>query len=257
LVGDRNNFVWFKRKMYNYLLLQTDAAMAVCTGMLTNNEVSHKVLTPGIINEDVTQNIDFSPHKIEKGKPVKIFLTGGTHYSKGPDLLIKALKYINYPCEVHFIGNGSFDSAAQAAIKDIPSIHKVTIDGYFKHAALIKLLTKDADILMNTTRNMGVALNSAGFPFKMMEYAAIGRPIVSSQIGKLDEEYNRHITYYDTEDPEAVAKAINDVIINYEGKMSLSNNLQKLVLNKYTIKGVSETLSDFFGKLKKTVPELN
>jgi len=253
LVGDKNNFVWLKRKMYNYLLQRTDAAMVVCTGMLTNNEVSLKVLTPGIINEDVTENIDYKHHKLSIGKPVKIFLTGGTHYSKGPDLLIKALKYIKHPCEVHFVGNGSFDSAANSAIKDVPKIHKVTIDGYIEHPDLIKYLTKEADILINTTRNMGVALNSAGFPFKMMEYAAIGRPIVSSQIGKLDEEFNSYITYYDIEDPEAVARAINDVIENYEYKISLSSSLQKLALNKYSIKGVSETISIFLSELQKDV----
>lgn len=251
LIGNKNNFVWLKSKLYNYLIKRTDAAMVVCTGMLTNDEVSKKVLTPGIINEDVIQNIEFKLHNLNTNKPIKIFLTGGTHYSKGPDLLIKALSYINKPCEVHFIGNGSFDSEAQRLIKDVPTIHKVIIDGYIHHAPLIQYLSNDADILVNTTRNMGVALNSAGFPFKMMEYAAIGRPIVSSQIGKLDDEYNRHITYYENEDPKDVAKAINEVIDNYKFKIALSEKLQKYVLTKYTIKGVSETLTIFFEKLNK------
>lgn len=246
LAGGKNDFVWAKTKLYNYLLQKTDAAVVVCKGMLVNNEVKHRVLVPGIINEEVIANVTSRINRIGLPKPVKIILTGGTHYSKGPDLLIKALKYIKYPCSIDFYGNGSFDAAAKEEIAKIPAIHSVQIKGYMPHKELIQILDKDADILVNTTRNMGVALNSAGFPFKMMEYASTGRPIVSSEIGKLDEEYNRHITYYESEDPESIAAAIEDVIENYDEKVRLAMSLQKMVLNEYSINGVSRKLDIFF-----------
>ena len=115
-----------------------------------------------------------------------------------------------------------------------------------EHAELVKTLDRDADILINTTRSMGVGAQAAGFPFKMMEYASTGRPIVSSEIGKLNEDYNSHITYYDGENPEVIAATIEDVIAHYDEKVLLALELQKRVLNEYTIEGTGKKLDAFF-----------
>ena len=134
-------------------------------------------------------------------------------------------------------------------ISDLPARHRFVFNGYMPHRDLIKTLDKDADILINTTRSMGVGPQAAGFPFKMMEYASTGRPIVSSEIGKLDEDYNRHITYYDGEDPKAIAAAIEHVIDNYDEKVSLALALQKRVLQEYTIEGTGRRLDGFLKRI--------
>ena len=134
-------------------------------------------------------------------------------------------------------------------IIEIPTIHKFEFNGYMEHSELIRTLDRDADILINTTRSMGVGAQAAGFPFKMMEYASTGRPIVSSEIGKLDEDYNNHITYYNAEDPQVIAKAIEDVIAQYDEKVVLALELQKRVLSEYTIDGTSKKLDKFFKRI--------
>ena len=80
----------------------------------------------------------------------------------------------------------------------------------------------------------------------MMEYASTGRPIVSSDIGKLDEDYNSYITYYDGESPETIAAAIEEVIANYDSKVQSALQLQKRVLAEYTIEGTGKKLDTFF-----------
>ena len=115
-----------------------------------------------------------------------------------------------------------------------------------EHAELIRTLDREADILINTTRSMGVGAQSAGFPFKMMEYASTGRPIVSSEIGKLDPDYNSCITYYEGESPEAIAATIEEVIADYDEKVRHALELQKRVLNEYTIDGTGAKLDIFF-----------
>jgi glycosyltransferase involved in cell wall biosynthesis len=133
-------------------------------------------------------------------------------------------------------------------MKSVPVRHKIVLNGYMEHEKLIQYLTEKADILINTTRTMGVGNQNAGFPFKMMEYAAVGRPIVSSSIGRLDEEFNNHVTYYDEDNPENVANSINFVIDHYEELATKALVLQKIAIEKYTIEGVAKTLKPLIEK---------
>lgn len=249
LVGDKNNFVSFKTILYNRIIKNTKGVMAVCNGLMLP-EVPNRVLTPGIVNEEVINNVSTRVNKLEAGKPVTIILTGGIHYSKGGDLLLGAMKYIQTPCVVKVYGNCNLDEQLKSLIAEVPVIHKFEFNGYMEHADLIRTLDRDADILINTTRSMGVGAQAAGFPFKMMEYASTGRPVVSSEIGKLDEDYNRHITYYDGEDPKVIAATIEKVIANYDEKVQLALELQKRVLSEYTIEGTSKKLDSFFKAMK-------
>lgn len=250
LVGDKISMEGYKRKLYNYLMARTQGVMAVCLGLQLKETLKYSVLTPGIINEEVINNVSRRVNTLKKDKPVHIILTGGIHYSKGGDLLVKAMTYIQTPCIVSVYGNCNLDDNLKKLIAEVPEKHQFRFNGYMEHAELIKTLDKDADILINTTRSMGVGAQAAGFPFKMMEYASTGRPIVSSEIGKLDDEYNRHITYYDSENPEAIAAAVEYVIAHYDGKVQLALDLQKKVLNEYTIEGTGKKLNQFFSEIE-------
>lgn len=245
LAGDKNDFEWFKRKMYNRIISHTDGVMAVCNGLMLP-EIPHRVLTPGIVNEEVVNNVSTRINELQEGKPVHIILTGGIHYSKGGDLLVKAMSYIKTPCVVSVYGNCDLNDTMKDLMTKVPPHNQFEFNGYMKHEELIKILDRDADILINTTRSMHVGAQAAGFPFKMMEYASTGRPIVSSDIGKLDEDYNSYITYYDGESPETIAAAIEEVIANYDSKVQSALQLQKRVLAEYTIEGTGKKLDTFF-----------
>ena len=249
LVGDRISMEGYKRKLYNYLMERTHGVMAVCLGLQLKDILKYSVLTPGIINEEVISNISTRANVLQKGKPVHIILTGGIHYSKGGDLLVKAMTFIQTPCIVSVYGNCDLDVTLKKLINEVPERHQFHFKGYLEHAEMIKTLDRDADILINTTRSMGVGAQAAGFPFKMMEYASTGRPIISSEIGKLDENYNKHITYYEGEKPDAIADAVEEVIAHYDEKVRLALDLQKLVLSEYTIEGTGKKLKAFLNQI--------
>lgn len=249
LVGDKISMEGYKRKLYNYLIKRTDGVMAVCLGLQLKDELKFSVLTPGIVNEEVIENVSNRVNTISKEKPVQIILTGGIHYSKGGDLLVKAMTHIQTPCVVTVYGNCNLDDNLKELIENVPLRHQFHFKGYMEHAELIKILDREADILINTTRSMGVGAQAAGFPFKIMEYASTGRPIVSSEIGKLDEEFNRHITYYDSEQPKAIAAAVEEVIAEYDEKVLLALELQKRVLDEYTIEGTGKKLNIFLNTI--------
>lgn len=249
LVGGKSNFNWSKRWMYNRIMRNTNGLIAVCTGLMLP-DIKNKILVPGIISEEVIDNVSGRVNKLNPQRPVSIILTGGIHYSKGGDLLVGAMQYIKTPCIVKVYGNCNLDERLNDLIANIPEIHRFEFCGYMPHADLLKTLDSDADILINTTRNMGVGVQAAGFPFKMLEYASTGRPIVSSEIGKLNDEFNSHITYFNEETPESVAAAIERVISDYDAMVISALDLRNLVLGEYSITSLSEKLGTFLNGLK-------
>ena len=244
LQGDKNEFEWFKRKLYNKVIGSIDGLMAVCNGLMLP-QIKHKVLTPGIINEEVIGSISSRVNRLTEGKPVRIILTGGIHYSKGGDLLVKAMSHIKTPCIVSVYGNCNLDENLKKLVLEVPPCHRFEFNGYMPHGELMKTLERTADILINTTRSMGVGDQAAGFPFKMMEYAAMGRPIVSSEIGKLDEFFNQHVTYFKGEDPKMIANAVESVIAQYDLKVKSALELQQQVLQEYSIEGLAKRINRF------------
>ena len=251
LVGETRKYSSYKQRLFNRVIPRTDGVMSVCMGMLTNGEVPYRILTPGIINEEVVNSVTNRRNCLVAGTPVKIFLTGGTHYSKGSDLLIGAMRYVKTPCSLEIYGNGAFYQKALDELKLVPDYHQVHLNGYMQHGDLMKLLDKEADILINTTRSMGVGAQAAGFPFKMMEYASTGRPIVSSELGKFDDDFNKHVSYYEGEDPKIIAEVIEDVIAHYDDKVSMALDLQKRVLNEFSIDGTSKKIDAFLNTIQK------
>ena len=251
LEGNRTKGLWLKKRIYNYLAKRTDAIFAVCKGIYDEFPVKHKLLTPGVINDEVDNNVKINQnHSLDKCKPVRIFLAGGGEYYKGTSVLVTALQYVKHPCKLEFFTNKDyFYSVALNDIKKIKPIHEVVIHDYIPHSELIKTLVNEADILVNSTRSFGLPPQQAGFPSKMMEYAAIGRPIVSSEIGKLDDSFNQYVTYYENDNPISLAKCIDEVIDNYDEKMERSLLLQQLALSEYSILGTGKKIKNFINEL--------
>ncbi len=252
LRGGKNQFVWIKRKLFKYVINRTDAAIIVGKNMLSDNNSLKKIQIPGAINEDVTENTDHILKPIKLNRSVKLLLAGGLHYSKGPDLIIRALIHVCTPCELHFFGSGSLDKAANKLIDCLPKQHKVIIHGFTPHKELIRIMSNEAHILVNSTRNMGLEAQSEGYPFKMLEYAATGIPIISSRIGKLDDEFNKLVNFYETENPDEIAEVINYVINNYESCVKNAHQLQSRVLVEYSINGISNKLKAFIENIALT-----
>jgi glycosyltransferase involved in cell wall biosynthesis len=249
LKGNKYKALKWKNRLFQYVINRTDSSIIVGKGMLKNFPSIKKVQIPGAISEDVIENISIVKKMWDGTFPIIIALAGGVHYSKGADLIIRALDYIEYPVELRFYGSGIFDKYTKNLIENTPKKHSVKNVGFVKHNELIKILGTETHILINSTRNMGVEPNSEGYPFKMLEYAAIGRPIVSSTIGRLDDEFNDCISFYDCEDPKEIAIAIMKTVTNYDMYCEKAVALQKRVINEFSINGISEKVKNFLKEI--------
>jgi glycosyltransferase involved in cell wall biosynthesis len=143
------------------------------------------------------------------------------------------------------------DKDINEMINFLPKQHKVIIHGFVSHKKLIRIMSEETHILLNSTRNMGVDEQSEGYPFKMLEYAATGIPIISSRIGKLDNEFNKLVNFYETENPNEIANVIKYVINNYENCVKNAYMLQSHVLEEYSIPTISRKIGLFIEGISK------
>lgn len=248
LEGGEAKLLWLKRYFYNKLIARTEGMFAVCQGMMSM-PIQHKVLVPGIINDEVCESVSSRRNKLKEGEPVHLIIMGGMGYDKGTDILIQSLEYVKYPCVLDFYSNLNVYEPALKYLERLPKCHQVNFKGYKPHRELIGILDKEADILLCTTLSLGLPPQSAGFPSKMLEYCATGRPVVSGELSKLDEDFNEHVTYFTEETPQSIAKAITEVIVNYDEKVSKALELQEMVMARYTIEGTSNRINNMLKAL--------
>jgi glycosyltransferase involved in cell wall biosynthesis len=238
----------YKEIIFAYLTKRIDGVIAVCNGLRLDNIVGKSILLPGFLEDHLCQKNPVLNRFTELKYPVHIILAGGVHFSKGSDLLIDSLTYVKYPCVLHFFGNGEFSAELLDLASRVPVIHQVINHGYLKHQDLYDFINNNAHILISATRNMGVGPQAAGFPFKMIEYASTGIPIISSSLGRLDEEFDSNITYFDDDDTLSIASCITDVIENYSRKKELANRLQSIAIGRYNVQNVSEYLRAYINQ---------
>jgi glycosyltransferase involved in cell wall biosynthesis len=250
--GGRSRFKLLKKLLFRYVLYNSDGAIIVGKNMLSEYSQLRKVQIPGVINQENSEYEMKGLKQLCPSKPVKLLLAGGLHYSKGPDLMILALHLIETPCELHLYGGGVLEKNTKSLLFNLPSQHKVILHGFVENGELLRIMSVESNILINCTRNMGVEPQSEGYPFKMLEYASVGVPILSSRICKLDEEFNQHVNFYEIESPKEIAVVLRRIIENYESAIIRSESLKSLVLKRYSISGVSEKLDKFVNYLNDT-----
>jgi len=242
-------------QLYNkYVLNRTDGAFAVSKGILNDQEVKDRIIIPGVINDEVIASISPKVHSLALDRPVKLVIMGGTGWDKGTDVLLQALYYVKTPCHLEMYSNINLYDSIRSLFESMPNRHIVEFKGFLPHKKLIERIDSDADILLCTTRSLGVRPHAAGFPSKILDYSATGRPIVSSELAQLDDQFNSCITYYEGDSPESLANKIEEVIANYDFKVQKALELQKLVLERYTIEGTSKMIQSLLFELNKSRP---
>lgn len=115
---------------------------------------------------------------------------------------------------VHILGFGSEEQIqemkALAAAMSAKSAAQITYDGLLSGEDYIRFI-QACDIGLST-QNPDAAFNDTSFPSKVLSYMANGLHVVSVRIKAVETSaVGDMITYYDTQTPECIAKAIMSV----------------------------------------------
>jgi len=246
----RTKLFVYKNIVFKIIVKLSDLIISVNHDLVRNiNKKS--IVIPGALDDDIIKKGEMLKKLSLNINPIRIVYTGGLTISKGPDLLIYAVDLLKeYNIELHLFGDGDMRNKIaelknQSSLKD-----KIILHGYVNRAFMIETLF-NADILVNPHRiNLGEGLQGTVFPFKMIEYAATGVPILSSAVGRFSEEFDKYINYYEGESPQSLADGIRNMLESYQTCLSKSKALQTSVVKDFSIEGLSKTFFETINKKK-------
>ncbi len=130
-----------------------------------------------------------------------------------------------------------------------PSQHQVYIHGEVSRPKMLEILMR-AHILVNPHRMERGQVGTL-FPFKIIEYLAAGVPVVTSRLGAMPEQVRKAITMYDSDNPQELAIAIQNVLAEYPRKKSAAVSVQHWVHENYSLEAVAKRIEKVLAEASK------
>ena len=126
----------------------------------------------------------------------------------GLDILLEALRYLPAKdIELQLYGRGDMESEIRRQARKDP---RIIFGGFIPNAEILKL-EKKATVLVNVRRSSD-AYTSYSFPSKMLEYMSSGRPVITTALPGIPEEYYEHLFVLLDETPQGLAELLSDVL---------------------------------------------
>jgi glycosyltransferase involved in cell wall biosynthesis len=118
----------------------------------------------------------FSPRRgTRRPGPLRIITVGSLVERKGQVRLINALADVNFPVDLHIVGDGPHMELCRSAQQALPPHVQVKLHGSLRHVQIAELL-RAADVFV-------LYSNSEGTPRAIMEAMAAGLPVISTDVG--------------------------------------------------------------------------
>jgi glycosyltransferase involved in cell wall biosynthesis len=151
-----------------------------------------------------------TPGPVEDGDVVRIVYHGTITHHYGLETLVEgfAITAPELPTamlEIYGAGDALADVKARAAALGVDD--RVSFSDRFLDNAEILETIQGANV--GVVANLGIARNAAALPTKLLEYVAIGVPVVSSDLAAVREHFDdSEMLFYEPGDAKALAQAL-------------------------------------------------
>jgi glycosyltransferase involved in cell wall biosynthesis len=134
-------------------------------------------------------------------------------------------------------GGGEYHDAMVRMVEELDLHNQVTINNYAIPVSDLPGLINQADLGVVPNRND--LFNGDLLPTKMLEYVALGKPVVASQTRVISHYFdNSMVKFFEPGNAESLAKNIIDCYSHWENEKEKTKNYQKFT-SKYNWKQVS------------------
>ncbi len=216
---------WYERKSCKKL----DAIVAATPYIRDKFFKIHKntidVCNYPILGELLVSQTDYTK------KQKHVCYIGGIGEARGIKQMVKAMEFIETPA--HLLLGGSFsEKKVYDEVKLYPGWLKVEDQGWLNREEIKKVFESSLAGLV-TLHPIINYLDS--LPVKMFEYMSAGLPVISSDFSLWKEiiEGNDCGLCVNPLDPQAIAKAIDFLVLNQERARQMGENGRKAVIEKY------------------------
>jgi glycosyltransferase involved in cell wall biosynthesis len=194
------------RRLSTILVQRADFVIALSPALAAICSAKQFVLTiPGIYDSNLEQRFsDIAWKKTEQ--KFKVLYFGGLDDDYGIELLIAALPLLHANVEIRIFGSGELSER----LGMLSAVHsQLFFGGFVDKDRLIEEMA-ECDLLLNP-RPSSTAMAEYSSPSKLLEYAASGRPILSTVLPSLGPELLDSLFLIENESPEGIASAINRI----------------------------------------------
>ena len=191
------------------------------SAILVNSMLKEKHKVPSVVVRGVVDKNFYSQcknYKKTRNKKFTILYSGGLDKSRGINVLIESLKYIDEDVNLIITGKGKLD------IKD----DRIDFKGFVDYEEMKKLMMQ-ADLLVQC-QLVNDSFSTSSFPSKLFEYIATGNYILSSKVSDVEDFAKDSIFYYNNDDPKDMANKIKEIYKLWMDKKD-NSKLDKLCKN--------------------------
>lgn len=199
-------------------------------------------LDPGI---DTSEFINFKPFNTIHCERALMF-SGTLDQTTGIFFLLEAFSKVKDPTiQLWISGRGYMSTKLFALSQEDPRIRFL---GFLKRDQLLGYMQKSL-VLVNP-RPPNLPENRYSFPSKILEYLAVGRPVISTVCADIKEEFGSYLIFIDEGTPEALARKIEATFqLTPEQLDELGSRGRKFVLEKKNWQILSKRVADFLNIL--------
>lgn len=170
-----------------------------------------------------------------------IAYAGGIYAEYGVRTLVHAFRSIKDPnARLHLYGRGPLDGwvARQSEIDQ-----RIRHHGLVAHGELMQTLAQ-ASILVNP-RPTGQGFVRYSFPSKLLEYMALGVPVVTTRLPGVPGEYFQYVQITDDDSPRALLNALESVQADYAGAAERARRGQEYVTQEKSVPSQGKRIAKF------------
>lgn len=197
--------IWFVGRA----LGRTDAVIALAPELIKRFVVHERNLVfPGIIDSTIFNDIPKIGPRVYCSGPFTIVYAGGLNKIYGVDRLLDAI--LGFEVGVVRLKLFGLGDQVPRIMELIANDDRFLYGGFVGNDELIPELY-NADLLINP-RPTHEDFSMMSFPSKLIEYLAVGRPVLTTRIASIPKSYQSHFFFIDDESSEGIRSAILTVM---------------------------------------------
>jgi glycosyltransferase involved in cell wall biosynthesis len=262
IVGDPPGVVLSGEGYFIRLLRRIDAgiikkALRLMDGLITLTKqlaAHYAPRVPSIVLEGILYAEDYTssencitdPSETENHQYFSILYAGGLQYEYGVDLLLKAFSLIDdLSFRLCILGKGNLADQIQTASR---ADDRIVFKGFCSPSE-VKQLMKKATVLINP-RPSNQTFTQFSFPSKTIEYMVSGRPVISTRLPGIPDEYSNYLYYLEDESPEGLAQMLKKVCSKPAKELEeYGARARDFIINNKNCKSQGKRILDFLNTL--------
>jgi len=189
---------------------------------------------------------------VKKADKPTVFYSGSFNDKDGLPFLLEALAKVKVTGKsFSFVLSGMGTPAEMelfwSSVKKFNLADEVDYRGFLSRADYMKVLTEESDILCVTRVNSAFA--NAGFPFKLGEFLATGKPVIVSKVGDIQKYLSTDQAYLiEPGQTQSIAEALMNILNDREEANRRGINGKAVALHHFGHDNYATPLVKFFNK---------